>query len=35
MGITGGVYFGSSTERLKIDLGAQNDTFYVRGTPAG
>ena len=34
MGITGGVGFGSTTERLEIDLGAQNDTFYMRGTPS-
>ncbi len=34
MGITGSVYFGDTSEKLEIDLGEQNDTFYVRTTPA-
>jgi len=34
LGITGSVNFGDTSEKLEIDLGEQNDTFRVYGTPA-
>jgi Ca2+-binding RTX toxin-like protein len=34
LGITGSVRFTDTSEQLEVDLGAQNDSFYVRTTPS-